>query len=118
MGGEMDGKVSMLSKKAKFLVKLEMLQKKQPSPGWKTSGINYRVLIGKYLKHGPARLFFKALADKVLLEKGKQTKGSKNPNKDSPFHLPSMLPGERSMNQLSYGKVTSHVVLEDEMKMK
>lgn len=90
----MDGKVSMLSKKAKFLVKLEMFQKKQPSPGWKTSGINYRVLIGKYLKHGPARLFFKALADKVLLEKGKQTKGSKNPNKDSPFHLPSTLPGE------------------------
>lgn len=62
--------------------------------------------------------FFKALADKVLLEKGKQTKGSKNPDKGSPFHLPSMLPGERSMNQLSYGKVTSHVVLEDEMKMK
>ena len=88
-------------------MKLEMFQKKQSSPRRKTSGIDCKVLIGKYLKHGKARLFFKAVSDKVLVEKG-------YPNKDSQFHLPLMQPGERPMNQLSYGKVTSYIVLEDE----
>ena len=48
----------------------------------KTTGINCRLHIRKYLEHGRV-CFFKALPDKGLVEKGKQAKGSKNLSKDS-----------------------------------
>ena len=43
----------------------------------KNPGINWRVLVRKYLEYGRVWLFFKALPDKGLVEKGKEAKGGK-----------------------------------------
>ena len=54
--------------------------------------------------------FFKALPDKGIVEKGKKTKGSKKSKQRFTIVFLSMMPGKKSMSQLSHGRVKSHVV--------
>ena len=55
-------------------------------------------------------VFFKALLDKELVEKGKEAKGGKKSIQKFTIAFLSMLPGKRLTSQLSYGRVKGHVV--------